>query len=200
VAITLFYLLSAVTVAFGVGVIASKNTLMSVLNLLGAFFCLAGIYLLAGFQFLAATQLLVYVGAIMVLFLFVIMLLDLDSDDGAGGTFVTGRGRLAAIGAAGLLTLVAAGAADFGLPSTMAASDATQAGELEPAGATASLDDIHSLAELLFSRYLLPFEAASLLLLATMIAVILLAKRQRPGSVKSDAMDSWPWKKGTDAP
>ncbi|HKX46652.1 MAG TPA: NADH-quinone oxidoreductase subunit J, partial [Planctomycetota bacterium] len=80
---TLFYALSALAVAFGVGVVSARLPIMSVLSLLGSFVCLAGIYLLAGFQFLAAAQLLVYAGAIMVLFLFVIMLLEQGSLSGS---------------------------------------------------------------------------------------------------------------------
>ena len=73
----LFYLVAALSVVAAAGVVLFRNPISNVLSLLFAFFCLATIYLLAGFQFLAATQILVYAGAIMVLFLFVIMLLNL---------------------------------------------------------------------------------------------------------------------------
>jgi NADH-quinone oxidoreductase subunit J len=72
-----FYVLGALALAFAMGVVLAKSPMMSVISLLGSFFCLAVIYLLAGFQFLAAAQILVYAGAILVLFLFVIMLLNL---------------------------------------------------------------------------------------------------------------------------
>ena len=76
----LFYLMAFGVITLSLGVILSKNPVKAVLSLLGTFFCLATIYLLAGFQFMAAAQILVYAGAIMVLFLFVIMLLNLGDD------------------------------------------------------------------------------------------------------------------------
>ncbi len=187
----LFYVLAAGTVAAGVGVIACRNPLFSVLSLLGAFFCLATIYLLAGFPFLAATQLLVYAGAIMVLFLFVIMLLNLGDEEQYAERPPFGKRGLAIAGAsAGVLLLIAVFSVGFG---SVSASDGDS-----PAVTSfpdESIDDVQSIAELLFSRYMLPFEASSLLLLATMIAVILLAKRQR-GSGAEGA--GWPWKKGVE--
>ena len=167
----LFYLLAAAAVLFSVGVVRARMPLFSVLNLLGSFFCLAGIYLLCGFPFLAATQLLVYAGAIMVLFLFVIMLLNLGDEaeiERHAGLSLSGRRLLVGGTSAALLGLVGLAAADA---STVFAADTLPSGR--------ALDDLPTLARLLFSRYMLPFEAASLLLLATMVAVIVLAKRQR---------------------
>ena len=176
---TLFYVLAALCVLFAVGVVRARMPLFSVLNLLGTFFCLAAIYLLAGFPFLAATQLLVYAGAIMVLFLFVIMLLNLG--DAAelqrhAGLSLSGRRLVVGCASAALLGLVGLAAADVDAQFA--------AGNLPP---EVALDDLHHLAALLFSRYMLPFEAASLLLLATMVAVIVLAKRQRPRARETGA-------------
>jgi NADH-quinone oxidoreductase subunit J len=171
VAEALFYLLAAASVLFAVGVVRARMPLFSVLNLLGSFFCLSGIYLLAGFPFLAATQLLVYAGAIMVLFLFVIMLLNLGDEaelERDAGLSLSGRRLLVGGTSAALLGLVGLVAADV---------DTVFSADLLPEGR--ALDDLPILARLLFSRYMLPFEAASLLLLATMVAVIVLAKRQR---------------------
>jgi NADH-quinone oxidoreductase subunit J len=184
VAELLFYVLALGAVAFGTGVVAARMPLFSILSLLGSFFCLAGIYLLAGFQFLALTQLLVYAGAIMVLFLFVIMLLDLGNEAHAprGAAFALSGRKLAVAGAsAGALMLV-------GVASVGWRREAFAAGDEVTAG---GIDRLVPLAVELFSRYLLPFEAASLLLLATMIAVIALAKRQRAGGQESAG---WPWK------
>jgi len=179
VAEALFYVLGAGAVLFAIGVVRARMPLFSVLSLLGTFFCLAGIYLLAGFPFLAATQLLVYAGAIMVLFLFVIMLLNLGDAaelERHAGLSLSGRRLVVAGSAAALLGLVGLAAADV---------DAVfAAGELPEERA---LDDLSTLARLLFSRYMLPFEAASLLLLATMVAVIVLAKRQREKNPFSSA-------------
>lgn len=167
----LFYVLAALAILSAVGVVRARMPLFSVLSLLGTFFCLAAIYLLAGFPFLAAVQLLVYAGAIMVLFLFVIMLLNLGDAaelERHAGLSLSGRRLFVAGASAALLGLVGLGAAELRTGFSAAAVPGERA-----------LDDLDMLARLLFSRYMLPFEAASLLLLATMVAVIVLAKRQR---------------------
>ena len=169
----IFYLLAGGAVGFGAGVVSAKMPLFSVLNLLGCFFCLAGIFLLAGFPFLAATQLLVYAGAIMVLFLFVIMLLNLGSEEDVernSGLALGGKRLALASAAAGALALIGVFA-----PGPGQAYAAT-----EPIAAH-GIDQLSGVASVLFSKYVLAFEAASLLLLATMIAVVALAKRNRPG-------------------
>jgi NADH-quinone oxidoreductase subunit J len=180
VADLLFYVLALGAIACSALVVCARMPMHSVLALLGSFFCLAGIYLLAGFQFLAATQLLVYAGAIMVLFLFVVMLLNLGdpAEVARNSGLALGGRRLAIAGAAaGLLTLIGVAAAGF--PSASASEDAPAGQEAIAVAEAAGLDDLVPLAEVLFTRYLLPFEASSLLLLATMIAVIALAKRAR---------------------
>jgi len=154
-------------------VVSARNPVVSVLSLLGSFVCLAVIYLLAGFQFMAAAQLLVYAGAIMVLFLFVIMLLNLGTSEEQNGpidrTLLRAR-RIPivfAIGAAVfLLTL-------FGIETQQTIM------EVDPELAERGVSSMSGLAELMFSTYLLPFEAASVLLLSATIAVIVLAKRGR---------------------
>jgi NADH-quinone oxidoreductase subunit J len=171
VAETLFYVLGTLCVLFAVGVVRAHMPMFSVLNLLGTFFCLSAIYLLAGFPFLAATQLLVYAGAIMVLFLFVIMLLNLGDAaelERHAGLSLSGRRLFVGGASAALLALVGLVAADVDSAFSAAALESGRA-----------LDDLPTLARLLFSRYMLPFEAASLLLLATMVGVIVLAKRER---------------------
>jgi NADH-quinone oxidoreductase subunit J len=178
----LFYLMGAGAVAASVGVVSAKNPIMSVLSLLTSFFCLAVIYLLAGYQFMAAAQLLVYAGAIMVLFLFVIMLLNLGGLTRARwlDKEVLRARRLPLILAicAGVLvlTLVAVG----GGPVLAGGAGAAA---LPPGQGVGSL---HELAVLLFGRFLLPFEAASVLLLATAVAVLVLAKRQRGAAADAE--------------
>ncbi len=168
----LFYALSAIAILCALGVVIARNPMQSVLNLLGSFVALAAIYLLSGFQFLAAAQILVYAGAIMVLFIFVVMLLNLtDREEGQPILMGLFNGRV--IGS----LAVFAGLAVSGLISTtgnFAAVDASAHG--------GDLDNMESLAGVLFSKYMLPFEAASLLLLATLVGVMLLAKRERSGS------------------
>ena len=171
----LFYILSAFALLGAAGVVLAKSPMVSILSLLWSFFCLAVIYLLAGFQFMAAAQILVYAGAIVVLFLFVVMLLNL-ADLGAklevqAGLLKGRRGPLAA----GL----ALGVGLIGLISAQAASLKPAGGGKFPTPLPHGIDSMHDLALALFGRYGFAFEAASMLLLATMVGVILLAKRQR---------------------
>ncbi|HUR28435.1 MAG TPA: NADH-quinone oxidoreductase subunit J [Planctomycetota bacterium] len=172
----LFYALSALAVLFALGVVLAKSPMMSVLNLLGTFFCLSIVYLLAGFQFMAAAQILVYAGAILVLFLFVIMLLNL-AELGVKAEKSPGllHGTAAKIG---LVVAVAIGVA-LGV-STLSGVLRQPAVRDRPEG----IDGFLGLSAELFGRYGLPFEAMSVLLLATMVAVVLLAKRQRGGREK----------------
>lgn len=174
----LFYLMAVGAVAAALGVVLAKNPIQCVLSLLGSFFCLATIYLLAGFQFLAAAQILVYGGAIMVLFLFVIMLLNLGNPGTAdkidAGMFSRPNAFLAVVVAGALLAVGALAVRRGG--SVQAAQDLPENG----------IDTIDGLAGEMFGRYLLPFEAVSMLLLATAVAVVVLAKRDKRGADKAD--------------
>lgn len=173
----LFYALSVAAVGFALRVVSSRSPMLSVLALLGSFLSLAILYLLAGFQFIAAAQVLVYAGAIMVLFLFVVMLLNL-ADLGAlreSPLRTLGSPRVALAGAAAGALALAGLLAAFARPSAKAATADSAAPLAE------GIDQLEPLAAELFSRHVLAFEASSLLLLATMIAVLVLAKRQRPG-------------------
>jgi NADH-quinone oxidoreductase subunit J len=176
-----FYILSALAVLAAAGVILAKSPLVSVLSLLAAFFCLAGIFLLSGFQFVAAVQVLVYAGAILVLFLFVIMLLNLgDSrvEFHFQDTLPGARTRIA-LALCGVLGLIGAVAARrTPLPS------------VDPIAHEQGIDGLEGIALQLFGRYALVFEAASLLLLAAMVAVITLAKRELRGGAASDRKEA----------
>ena len=169
----LFYALSIAAVLFGIGVISAKQPLMSVLSLLGSFVCLGVIYLLAQFQFMAAAQILVYAGAIMVLFLFVVMLLDLANveDLKENSMRILGKKRIA------VAVIVAGGLA---LTSLLGTQDSMASAGPEPLVVRPdAYDPVSEIATVLFTRYLLAFEAAGLLLVASMVAVMVLAKRQR---------------------
>lgn len=171
---TLFHLMALGAVAAALGVVLAKNPIQCVLSLLASFFCLATIYLLAGFQFLAAAQILVYGGAIMVLFLFVIMLLNLGNP---GAHDTTDEGLFRRKGAF-LAVVVAAATLAAGAMAATAGGLGTPAQALPADG----IDTIDGLAGEMFGRYLLPFEAISILLLATAVAVVVLAKRDRKGA------------------
>jgi NADH-quinone oxidoreductase subunit J len=167
----LFYVMAVAAVLAALGVVLAKNPMQCVLSLLGSFFALSVIYLLAGFQFLAAAQILVYAGAIMVLFLFVIMLLNLGSpgaeDPTDAALFSRANAALMVVAAAAILFVLALAVRRAGpMP-------------VEQALPEQGLDPIPGLAGEMFGRYLLPFEAISVLLLATAVAVVVLAKRDR---------------------
>ena len=178
----IFYICAAAAIAGALGVIASRSPIGSVLSLLGTFFALAVIYLLAGFQFLAAVQILVYGGAIMVLFLFVIMLLNLGQPEevaAAEPLFKPGLATAVAIAVSGgvlLLGLLAAHA----LPATTLAPPALESG----------MAMVETLADAIFGKYVLPFEVASVMLLAAAVGVLVLAKRERPGIESQPPGDS----------
>lgn len=167
----LFYLMALVSVACALGVVLAKNPMQCVLSLLGCFFALATIYLLAGFQFLAAAQILVYAGAIMVLFLFVIMLLNL----GAPGAVDKTDAKMFSRPNAFLVVVIAALLLVVGALAVKKSGVVRAANEMPEHG----IDTVKGLAGEMFGRYLLPFEAVSLLLLATAVAVVVLAKRER---------------------
>ena len=162
-----FYFFAAVSLVAAVCVVVLKRVFYSALALIVCLSSLAGIYLLLEAPFIAAVQVIVYAGAIMVLFLFVIMLLDPFS----GGEHVDKRRRLTYFA----LTL-GAGALVLLYPLLMAYDLAkTPADALSAAGDTGSIDN---LAQTLFGKYLLPFEVTSVLILVAIIGVVVLAKRQ----------------------
>ncbi len=161
-----FFLLAVVAVTAGLGMLIARNPVSSALWLILNLFCIAGLYLTLSAQFIAVIQVLVYAGAIMVLFLFVIMLLNLaalprvrDFDWKRGAAFVLAMGILAE-----LAYIVAAGLG-AGVVSV----------DLQAAAATGSAREI---AKELFTRYAMPLEVIGLLLLAATIGAVMLAKRR----------------------
>jgi len=173
----LFYIAALVAVLTAVGVVLARNPVISVLSLLSCFASLAVIYLLAGFQFLAAIQILVYGGAIMVLFLFVVMLLNLgglSQEDGEQDDPLFHDRRRSG---GGLAIAVALGSASLIgiLRGARHLAEPTNGFAMPEEG----LDALPALAEAMFTRYSLPFEAASVLLLSAAVGVMVLAKRQR---------------------
>ncbi len=170
-----FWVFAVVSVVAGVLVITRRNPVTSALWLVVVMFCLAGLFLLLHGFFLAAAQVIVYAGAIMVLFLFVIMLLNLDDADlgGARPTFVKGL----SVAAAGVLVLLVVAALLQGRAAPVAQAPAAAA-QAATAPAAPAFGDPESLAQLLFTDYLIPFEIASVLLLAAMVGAVVLAKRE----------------------
>jgi NADH-quinone oxidoreductase subunit J len=162
----LFWVFSVATVASAAGVIFSRNPIASAMSLVATFFFLAGIYVLLWAHTIAALQVLVYAGAIMVLFLFVIMLLSL-SDQGAVMTFSAWR----IAGAVGVVALVAALIVVFQrLPTTETLGWTTDSARLGLFGT------IKHLGAIMYTQWLFPFEAVSLLLLVAIVGAVVVAK------------------------
>jgi len=164
-----FYLFATVVIASGALTILSRNPVHSVLWLILAFFNAAGLMVLAGAEFIAMLLVIVYVGAVAVLFLFVVMMLDIDFAELRAGVM-----RYAAIGLALAVALVA---------EIVIAIGAYSAGGLALGRRIAPIDagvyNIEAIGQLLYTRYLFVFEGAGLVLLVAMIGAIVLTYRQR---------------------
>lgn len=162
----LFFALFALVALVGsAGVVLSRNAVHSALFLLLNFVAIALLYILLGAQFLAMAQIMVYAGAVVVLFIFVVMLIGNDTID----DFVARERPILRV-IAGILVAVFAAAlvyVSFWAPNG------------RPNGAP-TFGAVESVGELLFTRYLLPFELASVILLAAMIGAIILAARTKP--------------------
>lgn len=158
----LFYFLSFLAIMFGLMVVLSKNPIHSVLYLVLTFFTIAGHYVLLNAQFLAAVHIIVYAGAIMVLFLFVIMLLNLNKDtEPHKSLWLKGSAAVAS----GSLLIVLVGSL----------KNAEQMQATNPYNASIGL--IENLGQTLFHEFLLPFEVASILLLGAMVGAVMLGKK-----------------------
>jgi NADH-quinone oxidoreductase subunit J len=164
-----FYLFAIVVCASGALTILSRNPVHSVLWLILAFFNAAGLMVLAGAEFIAMLLVIVYVGAVAVLFLFVVMMLDIDFAELRAGVM-----RYAAVGLALAVALVA---------EIVIAVGAYSAGGIQLGRRIAPIDDktpnIEAMGELLYTRYLYVFEGAGLVLLVAMIRAIVLTHRAR---------------------
>ncbi|UZK66798.1 NADH-quinone oxidoreductase subunit J [Sphingomonas sp. M1-B02] len=164
-----FYLFAAVVLASGAMTILSRNPVHSVMWLILAFFNAAGLMILAGAEFIAMLLVIVYVGAVAVLFLFVVMMLNIDFAELRAGVM-----RYAAVGLALAVALVA---------EIVIAIGAWSAGGIELGRRIAPIDpdvpNIEAIGRLLYTRYLFVFEGAGLVLLVAMIGAIVLTYRQR---------------------
>ena len=164
----LFAVLAVVAVITAILVIVQRNPVASAIFLIMTLFSLAGIYLLLNAQFIAVIQVLVYAGAIMVLFLFVIMLLNLQKEK----KVITRQKLQKVLGVLlGIMLL-----AQFAMIFNSIFLEGTR-GKFLPEQVTA-VGNTQVVARLLFTDYLLPFEITSVLLLVAIIAAVVLAKRQ----------------------
>ena len=171
ITILAFYLFATLTIASAVLVIFARNPVHSVLWLILAFFNAAGLFLLVGAEFIAMLLVIVYVGAVAVLFLFVVMMLDIDF-----ASLRSGFTRNLPFGLLIALVLLA---------EIVIAVSATNSGPLlaaAKAAPAASEPNIVALGNMLYTRFLFPFEIAGLILLVAMIGAIVLTHRSRGDS------------------
>jgi NADH-quinone oxidoreductase subunit J len=160
----LFILFAGLAIGCAVAVVAQRNPLYSAISLIGVFIALAAIYVTLAAPFIAAVQVIVYAGAIMVLVIFVIMLLNVEHEEPR-------RKRLrflvpAAVGLAGIL-----------IAETVFILYSVRASEASLAGPTSNIGLTHSIGVNLFTAYLLPFEITSILLLMAIVGAMSLARQ-----------------------
>ncbi|HEX6848949.1 MAG TPA: NADH-quinone oxidoreductase subunit J [Chitinophagaceae bacterium] len=160
----LFWVLSVMALFSALMVITSKNPMHSVIWLIIVFFAISGHYLLLNAQFLSIVNIIVYAGAIMVLFLYVLMLMDLKKEnEPQKNRWLKLAGALA--GGSLLLVLIAA---------LKKADIATQLAETR----TGDIGLIENLGKVLFSEYVVPFEIASILFLSAMVGAVVIGKKE----------------------
>ena len=167
IAILAFYLFATLTIASAIAVIFARNPVHSVLWLIVAFFNAAGLMLLVGAEFIAMLVVIVYVGAVAVLFLFVVMMLDIDF-----ASLRSGFTKNLPFGIIIALVLLA----EVIVAVSASSAGPTLGGRAIPASKT---PNIVALGELLYSRYLFAFELAGLILLVAMVGAIVLTHRSR---------------------
>jgi len=166
-----FYLLSAVAVLGGLMVVTARNPVHSVLWLILSFFSSAGLFVLLGAEFLAMLLVVVYVGAVAVLFLFVVMMLDVD--------FVKLREGYARYLP---LAMIVAGVllAEMVMISLVVANGGAAANSAGPVAATVDQTNVEAIGRVLYTDYVYIFQAAGIVLLIAMIGAIVLTLRHKP--------------------
>ncbi|MFN0035123.1 MAG: NADH-quinone oxidoreductase subunit J [Saprospiraceae bacterium] len=158
----IFLTLAAISILTALLMVLSKNPVHSVLYLILTFFAIAGQYILLNAQFLAVVHIIVYAGAIMVLFLFVLMLLNLNKDTEPQKSAMW---KLSAGIAAGMLLVTLVGALRGGIQVSIPENVSGQVGLVE------------NLGKVLFTDFVVPFEIAGILFLAAMVGAVLVGKR-----------------------
>ena len=160
----LFWFLSALTIFSALMVVVSKNPVYSVLWLIFTFFCISGHYIMLNAQFLFIVNIIVYAGAIMVLFLFVIMLMNLNkSSEPQKNRWL----RMAGVLAGGCLLLVfVAALKNIDIKKQVAETN------------TGDIGLIQNLGKALFNEYVVPFEVSSILFLSAMVGAVVIGKKE----------------------
>lgn len=158
----LFFLIGGMALVSAVYFVAAKNPLYAILSLIVTFFSIAGLYILLNAQFLGIVQIIVYAGAIMVLFLYILMMLNLNKEDESRKHNLN---KFVGIFAAGILFIGMLGAYKGFAGKTIATNIDNSVGLTK------------NLGKLLFNEYVLPFELASILILAGIVGAVLVGKR-----------------------
>jgi NADH-quinone oxidoreductase subunit J len=166
-----FYIFAAIAIAASLGVVGQRNPMYSVMLLITSFGALAGLYVLLDAPFTAVTQIIIYAGAIMVLFLFVVMLLNVPREDAAASSLAAAIGPTGRWFGAGLAVVLAVeivwalsrvGLSWFGQdPETLSVSSVTRIGSE------------------LFTKHAFAFEATSILILVAMVGAVVLARKEK---------------------
>ena len=165
----IFYIFAALSILGGLGVLFLRNPIHCALSLVGTFFCLGSIYVMLNAEFVAVIQVLVYAGAIMVLFLFVLMLLSSKTSDQNTNKWPIGK--------------ILAGLLSFGIFLKIASLFTMGDLQLGPKGAyplevVEEVGSISLIGRLLFTDYILSFEIIAILLLVAVIGAVVIAKRR----------------------
>ena len=161
----LFYIFAAGGITSALLVVTRRNPIISAIYLIVNFFCLAGLYLTLHAQFIAVIQILVYAGAIMVLFVFVIMLLNLGDERRLRDGFTWKKVAAGGLGFGVLMELIYIFMLQTRPPSI----------EMERA---TNIGTVEAIGQMLFTRFLFPFEVTSLLLTAAIVGAVILAKKK----------------------
>ncbi|PZO07159.1 MAG: NADH-quinone oxidoreductase subunit J [Lysobacteraceae bacterium] len=171
-----FWAFATVTVISALGVILARNPVHAVLTLVLCFFSTACLWLLLQAEFLGVVLVLVYIGAVMVLFLFVVMMLDVNTAPQREGftRHLPLTGAVVVVMAAEMMMLIGSKRFEVTLPAS------------DPAAALGK-SNIEWIGETLFSKYILPFEIAAVILTVALIVAVMLTLRRRPGTKHQDA-------------
>jgi NADH-quinone oxidoreductase subunit J len=175
-----FIVAAAIVLAGALGVIIARNPVHSALMLVMTLFGVAVLFVSQEAQFLAAVQVIVYAGAIVVLFLFVIMLVGVDKEENIQAEPLRGQRPIAAVlGLAVFAQVLWLGGSSWTSGSPAVAGPASGAGT-----------NVEKLARSIFTRYLLPFEATSVLLVVAVVGAVVLARRPAKGDAEAVADDT----------
>ena len=167
----LFYIFAAVTVIGSLIVVTQRNPVYSLISLVGAFFGLCGLYVLLEAPFLAVVQIIVYAGAIMVLFLFVVMVLNVPREDAAEWDRAHPLYRPMAVRVGAVLAVLLA--LELGWALSRTAGMSAGVGDERPA-----VSSVAELGRVLFTKSMFAFEVTSILIIAAMVGAVVLARKR----------------------